>query len=46
MRKVFFVMAILGCLVSFTSCNDYETYGEKKDSYQELHCRTGHQCDL
>lgn len=31
MRKVFFVMAILGCLVSFTSCNDYETYGEKKD---------------
>jgi hypothetical protein len=31
MRKVFFIMAILGCLVSFTSCNDYETYGEKKD---------------
>ena len=31
MRKVFFVLAILGCLFSFTACNDYETYGEKKD---------------
>ena len=31
MRKVFFVLAILGCIISFTACNDYETYGEKKD---------------
>ena len=31
MRKAFFALAILFCLASLVSCDDYETYGEKKD---------------
>ena len=31
MKKVFFLLAILGVIMSFAACNDYETYGEKKD---------------
>ena len=27
-----FIWIIVGCLLLLTSCNDYETYGEKKDT--------------
>ncbi len=31
MRRIFFVLLTLGCLLSFVACNDYETYGDQKE---------------
>ena len=35
MRKTILSLVALLCLASFTACNDYETYGEKKDKERD-----------
>ena len=35
MRKLLFALAALCCISTFVACNDYETYGEKKDKERD-----------
>lgn len=35
-RNIFYTLALFFLTVSFTACNDYETYGEKKDKERKI----------
>lgn len=36
LRKNIFALMAIGCLTALVACNDYETYGDKKDKEREL----------